>query len=61
MIVSIIVAVISFLLARDKGRHTVLWTVLGLIPFINYICPPYFIGASNARVEEKNDRLLGGR
>lgn len=46
------------LLAKDKGRNVSLWTVLGLIPLVNFICMFFFVGASNLRLEKKLDALL---
>ena len=46
------------MLARDKGRNVTLWTTLGFIPLVGYVCMPFFVGAANLRLEEKIDRLL---
>lgn len=51
-------AIISNMLARQKGRNVALWTVLGLIPGVNMFCIYYFIGATNLKLEEKIDKLL---
>jgi hypothetical protein len=51
----------AFLLARDKGRNVVLWTVLGLIPLVNFFCMWFFVGASNRNLEKKIDQLLEER
>ena len=48
----------AYLLAKDKGRNVVLWTILGLVPIINFGAIMFFIGASNRRLEEKLDKLL---
>lgn len=56
--VSICLAVVAHLLARDKGRNVGFWTLLGAIPIANLICILYFIGASNLRAEKKLDDLL---
>ncbi|MBB5205110.1 hypothetical protein HNQ51_002429 [Inhella inkyongensis] len=50
--------IVSHLLAKDKGRNVSLWTILGLIPLVNYFCILYFMGASNLRLEKKVDYLL---
>ena len=55
---SLVVPIPAYLLAKDKGRNVGLWTVLGLIPLVNYICMLYFVGASNSRLEKKIDSLL---
>ena len=51
----------GFLLARDKGRNVALWTVLGMIPVVNFFCIWYFVGAANLRLERKIDALLQAR
>ena len=58
IIMSLGIAVASHLLARDKGRNVTLWTILGLIPLLNFAFIWFFIGASNLRVERKLDELL---
>lgn len=58
LVMSLFVAIIAHLLAKDKGRNVALWTVLGCIPLVNWLCMSYFIGASNLRVERKIDDLL---
>lgn len=51
-------AIVGYLLAKDKGRNVVLWTVLGIVPIVNFVCIWYFVGASNVRVEKKIDSLI---
>ncbi|WP_198972833.1 hypothetical protein [Xylophilus sp. ASV27] len=58
LLTSAVMGVTAFLLARDKGRNVTLWTVLGLIPFVNFLCFSFFIGAANLRAERKLDELL---
>jgi hypothetical protein len=38
-----------------------LWTVVGLIPGVNFLALSYFIGASNLRMERKLDQVLQDR
>lgn len=45
-------------LAKDKGRNVTKWTIWGFIPFVNVFLAPYFLGASNLRLERKIDALL---
>ena len=61
ILISIFIAIPTHLLAKDKGRNVSLWTVLGLIPLVNWFCMPFFIGASNLRLEKKIDALLENR
>ena len=59
LLFTIPMGIISYKLAKDKSRNVALWTVLGCMPLINYFCIIYFVGASNTRIEEKLDKLLG--
>jgi hypothetical protein len=51
-------AVLSYFLAKHKGRNVGLWTVLGLIPFLNLVLLLYFILAMNLRSEAKLDGVI---
>jgi hypothetical protein len=51
-------AVIANMLAKEKGRNVMLWTIVGLIPIIGLFSLWYFVGASNLRLERKIDELL---
>jgi O-antigen/teichoic acid export membrane protein len=55
---SLLMAVSAHLLAKDKGRNVILWTVLALIPIVNFACIWYFVGASNLKLERKLDALM---
>jgi len=46
------------MLAKEKGRRVLLWTVLGFIPGVNILVMWFFIGAANLRLEGKIDELL---
>jgi hypothetical protein len=58
LIISVLIAIPAHLIAKDKGRNVPLWTILGLIPLVNYVCMFFFVGASNLRLEKKIDALL---
>jgi len=58
ILISALIAIPAHLLAKDKGRNVPLWTILGLIPLVNYACVFFFVGASNLRQEKKIDALL---
>jgi hypothetical protein len=45
-ILSIGISVVCFLLAKDKGRNTVVAAVTGLIPGLNYLALAYYVGVS---------------
>jgi hypothetical protein len=49
---------VGFVLAREKGRNVALWTLMGLLPAINFVSVWFFIGAANLRMERKIDELL---
>ncbi len=53
-----VISVLSHFLAKEKGRNVALWTVLGAIPFVNFIAIWYFVGAANFRLERKVDQIL---
>jgi hypothetical protein len=55
---SLFTAIGSYLLAKDKGRNKLKWTILGAIPLINFACIWFFVGATNLRVERKIDQIL---
>ena len=57
-IMSLAITVIAHLLAREKGRPIAVWTILGFIPLVNFVCIWYFVGAANLRLESKLDRIL---
>lgn len=58
VVFSMLFGIVAFLLARDKGRNVTLWTILGILPVVNFVCIWYFVGASNVRLERKVDELL---
>jgi hypothetical protein len=58
LLMSVVIAVSSHLLARDKGRNILKWTVLGAIPLLNIFCIWFFVGAANLRLERKIDDLI---
>ncbi len=57
-LMSLTVAVVANLLAREKGRPVAVWTLLGFIPLVNFVCIWYFVGAANLHLESKLDRIL---
>lgn len=59
LLLSIGAGLVAYLLAKEKGRNVPLWTVLGLIPVVNFAAMWFFVGATNLRVEQKLDELLG--
>lgn len=54
------IAIVCYVLAKEKrGTNLVMWTVLGIIPFVNvFFTLPYLIGTRNALLDAKVDRLL---
>jgi hypothetical protein len=55
---SLILAIMSYKLAKEKGRNIILWTILGLIPVINWFCVWYFVGAVNSKLEKKIEHII---
>jgi hypothetical protein len=45
-------------LAREKGKDVTLWTILGIIPLVNYFVLLYLVGAVNVHLQRKVDRVL---
>ena len=58
LLLSVIIAVSAHLLAKEKGRNVLKWTVLGAIPFLTLFCIWFFVGAANLRLERKLDELI---
>ncbi|RDK03360.1 hypothetical protein [Paraburkholderia lacunae] len=45
-------------LAKDKGRPVIRWTILCIIPIVNFYCLAYLVGCTNLRLEAKLDAIL---
>ena len=45
-------------LAKDKGKNTTQYTILGCIPLVNYFALIYLVGTTNKIMEKKMDRVL---
>ncbi|WP_152521673.1 hypothetical protein [Marinimicrobium sp. LS-A18] len=58
LVLSVALAVVANLLAREKGRNVTLWTILAVVPVVNFWCIAFFVGAANLRLERKIDKLL---
>ena len=58
LLLTIPIAIISYHLAKEKGKNIVLWTLLSIMPFFNGMFLAYLIGAKNLIMEKKVDRLL---
>lgn len=58
IILSIVIGLVAHNLAKEKGRDVTLWTILGILPFINFFMIWYFVGASNLKHEAKLDEIL---
>jgi hypothetical protein len=58
IIIMFIFSLVAHMLAKEKGRNVLLWTILGFIPVVNIFCMWFFVGAANLRLEEKIDQLL---
>jgi len=57
ILMSLFMSITAHLLAREKGRNVLKWTILGAIPVVNALCFGFFIGAANLRLERKMDEL----
>jgi len=58
IIISIPIMFISRSIAKGKGKDVTLWTILGLIPVINFYSLFYLFGASSTILERKIDKIL---
>ena len=58
---SVPTAATAYLLAKEKGRNVALWTIVGLIPILNFCSIWFFVGAANHRLERRIDQLLESR
>ncbi|WP_175905707.1 hypothetical protein [Burkholderia seminalis] len=58
LIACIGVAFAGHYLAKDKGRPVLRWTILCIIPFVNFYCLAYLVGCTNLRLEAKLDAIL---
>jgi O-antigen/teichoic acid export membrane protein len=58
ILMSLLIAVGSYFLAKEKGRNALKWTILGAIPLVNFVCIWFFVGATNLRLERKLDQIL---
>ena len=58
IIIMLIFSIVAHMLAKEKGRNVLLWTILGFLPVVNIFCMWFFVGAANLRLEEKIDQLL---
>ena len=46
-------------LAQEKHKNVALWTVLAIIPLVNWmVAIPYLLGSTNLVLEEKLDKAL---
>jgi hypothetical protein len=58
LLLTLWIGLVARLLAIEKGRNVTKWTVLGFVPFVNFLCVWFFVGAANLRLERKVDELL---
>lgn len=55
---SVLTVIPAHFLAKEKGRNVTKWTILALIPIVNFACIWFFIGAANLKLERKVDDLI---
>ena len=58
IIISIILMFVCRSLSREKGKNVTLWTILGLVPAVNFYSLLYLLGAPSKVLEEKMDKIL---
>ena len=49
---------LCYKLAKEKGKDTSLYTILGIIPILNYFILLYLIGASDENLNNKIDQMI---
>lgn len=45
-------------LAKEKGKNVAAYTILGIVPLVNYFILLYLVGATNKIMERKIDKVL---
>ena len=58
IVVSIYLGFLANKLAKEKGRNVRFWTILGLLPLVNFLSIWFFIGAANLKLERKLDEMM---
>ncbi|MBT3667917.1 MAG: hypothetical protein HN548_10615 [Opitutae bacterium] len=58
ILIAIFTALSSRFLAKDKGRNTGAWTIVGCIPMIGFFSLILLVGCSCLKTKEKLDMLL---
>jgi hypothetical protein len=56
LLVSVIFALITYFLAKKKGRNLAVWTIVGAIPFVNTYAVVALICLPTLRLERKVDQ-----
>ena len=46
------------ILAKEKGKNVILWTILACIPLVNFFIVPYIIGTPSKIQEEKLNKII---
>ncbi len=54
----IAIIIITYRLAKEKGKNVVLWTILSIIPIVNIFVLNYIIGTPSNLHNEKMDKIL---
>ncbi len=58
IVMTIPLAIICYLVAKEKGRNPLLYGALGIIPFVNGVILFYLVATPDRVLHEKVDRLL---
>jgi threonine/homoserine/homoserine lactone efflux protein len=53
-----LLAIVSYFVAKEKGRNAPLFVVLGLIPIVNMFSAFFLLAAADLTLHAKLDRLL---
>ena len=58
LIFTLPIVFVNHRLAQQKHKNVLLWTILGLVPWVNLYALWYLVGTVNDQLEEKIDRLI---
>lgn len=58
LVMGVFLAFVVHTLAKQKGLEPWKWTILALIPVVNFYIALYVVGVPNLNLERKVDKLL---
>jgi len=61
LILSLVYAFAIRAIAKEKGRNVTKWTILGLIPIVNFVFIVFAMGAADLGLHRKIDSLIAAQ